>query len=361
MKSSLLSYAGLGLTLLFGSQAHALTCDAGVQFAKSSSKTWPKSAVFIGRDLPTGWMISNGVDGFTLPTGTSAKCTGTPGEQLVPSITLVSPYPLSTYSGGALAAGDGKTYPLYQIAPGLAYGLAFTPSVTPVLDSSGIYAPTQSTGTVSYSVSRPVIITDRAALVPGAYDVSGVVAYVTLGGQTAQYSTTGTITISQGTCQTPDVSVDLGTHGGNEFNGVGTGTNWTNFAISLLNCPAFSGPGVQGYNPQGLNLYAATNTIGVTFTPTTSAIGAPTAGTIALSVNPSGLTASGIGIQIADASSHVPVVIDGATVNLPFNPPQSSAAGTTYTIPLAARYIQTDDRLAGGKANGSLYFTINYQ
>lgn len=348
------------LVFLFSGQAHAQSCTtSGNTWWGSTPTPWDKSAVFIGRDMPTGFVISQG-ESIVTETGGQLTCTGTPGAAVATTSSSFSLAgdPQSPWNGGSFTAANGQSFPLYQIAPGLALGIGVYPS--PIfLDDSGTWKTSATTPLVLHYAVH-LVVTDRAALLPGTYisfPPPLVQANTTFGSNTSLgWLMAGwpPITIASGTCDTPDVTVPLGSHHANEFSGVGSGTGWTDFAITLQNCPAFRGPGSLGANA------SQTNAIGVVLTTATSVIGAPSNGTVALSTNPSGPTASGIGIQIAAAGTRTPLTIDGATINSVINPPISSPAGASYTIPLSARYIQTG-ALKGGQANGSLYFTINYQ
>ncbi|RWR00933.1 hypothetical protein ED28_15900 [[Pantoea] beijingensis] len=170
---------------------------------------------------------------------------------------------------------------------------------------------------------------------------------------------TGAINIVSSTCKTPDVNVILGTHQVQDFKGKGSATEWVDTSINLTNCPTF-----HGYNSAGSwyvdgsgtnNAGSPTqNSLELEFSPVTTVLDSAQ-GIIGLSEESN--SASGIGIQIASGTSASAV---------PFNLgqkkeyPQPIGSQSNVTIPLVSRYIQTEDKLKPGKANGMMKFIINY-
>lgn len=177
----------------------------------------------------------------------------------------------------------------------------------------------------------------------------------------------GSMNVVSRTCITPDVNVPLGTHSIGEFSGVGSGTAWKTFNISLNNCPAFHGTFPGNPQPQFdadgdviTEQGRASNVLGFRLDPTDGMVDAAN-GIISLTPAPSGFlpAATGIGIQIGTGDA-VPAPVPLATI-------RSSGIATTateggsYVIPLSARYIQTASALTPGPANGAVVFTIDYQ
>jgi type 1 fimbria pilin len=166
-------------------------------------------------------------------------------------------------------------------------------------------------------------------------------------------SASGSLNVIAGTCVTPDVNVNMGTHFTTELNGTGNTTaQWVPVNIQLNSCPAFFG------------YWSATNTDGAV---TTASIGS---NGIQYSVNPSNGVANasngvmnlssggatGIGIQLTDASG-TPVKFNTATPSgLTLN--QTSSAN--YSINLQARYYQTGTSITAGTANATATVTLTY-
>lgn len=134
------------------------------------------------------------------------------------------------------------------------------------------------------------------------------------------------------TCLTPNVSVPLETHKISEFGAIGSDSqNPKGFNIAIINCPA----GIK--------------TISISLMPTTVQL-AP--GVMALDTTS---TASGIGIKIMNR--------DGNTMsfNTLYRINEYGGNGGSFDFPMKAAYTKTADKIVGGKANGSLTFTMTYQ
>jgi type 1 fimbria pilin len=173
----------------------------------------------------------------------------------------------------------------------------------------------------------------------------------------------GNLTINAPTCTTPDVNVDLGTHEIHKtLTGKGSATPWVTSDITLTNCPIF-----HGYYNQtrttvlfdkdtqaGLVSESLNNNIGVRLTPTTSIINGASG---IMSLSTSADSATGVGIQIAAGDSGNPVLFNFAQERKQALPKDGT---TTLKVPLVARYIQTEDRVTPGRADGKVTFTINY-
>ena len=170
----------------------------------------------------------------------------------------------------------------------------------------------------------------------------------------------GRLHIVSQTCRSADVLVNLGTHLHTEFQGVGSVSAWQDFSITLSNCPAFHGnyAGSTGAWANGMSLSAPTrlaNAIFYRLDPVGRALDAKR-GILALANATDTATASGVGIQIANAEQQ-PV---------PFHTWQDSALipstveGASYHIHLKSRYIQTAPTVTSGRADGAVLFTIHY-
>ncbi|WP_225610355.1 fimbrial protein [Pseudomonas sp. PDM19] len=174
----------------------------------------------------------------------------------------------------------------------------------------------------------------------------------------------GSINIVSRTCQTPDVTVQMGSHKTDEFSGRNSSTPWTDFSISLNNCPAFNGY-YQGTGPKWssdgtiANLNSRkNNVIQVSIWPTIMPLD-PGLSILDLDPSPAGMppAATGVGVQIADQTGTPwPLIAFRESGITP-----SSVEGASYTIPLKARYVQTGDTISAGPANATATFTLNYE
>lgn len=173
----------------------------------------------------------------------------------------------------------------------------------------------------------------------------------------------GSINIVSRTCSTPDVNVPMGTHKTSEFTGKNSFTPWKDFSIELRNCPAFNGY-YQGTGPRWLsdgtsnNLESRKNNvlnyrIDSTRAPINAAQGI-------LSLDPaatgSAAAATGIGLQVGNLGGFPTPLATLRAVGLALQ----AVEGGNYSIPLKARYIQTEDSVTAGPANATATFTINY-
>lgn len=171
----------------------------------------------------------------------------------------------------------------------------------------------------------------------------------------------GAINIVTASCETNSFSVDLGSYDlRTTFTGIGSGSPWINSSITLSNCPAFVGYydnshkqySTAGGAPSGNPIE---NSLLVTLTPATAVID-PIRGLMEIDASSSN-AASGIGIQIGLGETSNPVLWNFSgtkTVTAPTD------GRTTIQIPIAARYLQVDDVVSPGKADGKLMFTVSY-
>ena len=184
-----------------------------------------------------------------------------------------------------------------------------------------------------------------------------------------QMGISGSIQIVSRTCSTPDVSVPMGSHLTAKFTGINSTTGWTDFAIALNNCPAFSGiyttsgpnwVSQSGTSPSGTSTSSGirvNNSLQFRIDPARVAINAANG---VLALDPSGTgkapAATGVGVQVATSN--------GTPVPLATNRASGLTLRTTegsYSIPLRARYLQTANKVTPGPANASATFTIIYQ
>jgi major type 1 subunit fimbrin (pilin) len=146
------------------------------------------------------------------------------------------------------------------------------------------------------------------------------------------------------TCQTPDVTVPMGTQMPSNFSGVGSASNKSSsFQMSLNNCPA--GVSVAG------TMAGLIHSIQYKIDPSDGLV--PGFSNVA---SLSGSTkAGGVGVQLYDST--------GAVFPLSTFQTLGGFDGTrnaSYTIPLVARYFQTG-AITAGPANATMTMTVSYQ
>ncbi|CAB3748538.1 fimbrial protein [Burkholderia puraquae] len=138
-----------------------------------------------------------------------------------------------------------------------------------------------------------------------------------------------------GTCSIPDQTVTLPPVQHRVFNGVGSTAGATDFQVQLNNCPA-------GYNRIGYQLAPLDDV--VTGTPG------------GMQLRPDA-TASGIGIQIADAATGQPLPLGKSHTVTGYNP----ATGGSPSIRLRASYLQTGAKVGGGSVHAAAQVLLDYQ
>ncbi len=156
------------------------------------------------------------------------------------------------------------------------------------------------------------------------------------------------------TCTAPMVPVDMGEHHLSEFSTedsrlVGP---WVDASINLTNCPVFYGTGGQP-----LNETTQANTMKVTVTPgnaTTSNIGI-------MPVNSGVQAATNVGIQMGWGTEMNKTLLNFASGKASNTYALTSTQGSTFKIPLVARYRQINaGTIGGGNANGQMTYVIDY-
>ncbi|MBV8874235.1 MAG: type 1 fimbrial protein [Metakosakonia sp.] len=172
----------------------------------------------------------------------------------------------------------------------------------------------------------------------------------------------GSVSINTPTCNITPVSqsmtVLMGSHHVSDFTGKGSGTEWKNASIQLSDCGWFYGnspaAAVATFDGTSNTVKALTNNAAdITLTPLDGTI-TPAEGIMAIANNAS--AATGIGIQLSSTQS------DSGKINLDsaYTHTLPNDGSRTITIPLFARYIQTETSLSAGKAIGKLEYTISY-
>ncbi|MBW7984434.1 fimbrial protein [Enterobacillus tribolii] len=177
---------------------------------------------------------------------------------------------------------------------------------------------------------------------------------------TASFS--GSLNVVSQTCTTPDVYVSLGQYDINHsFTGKGSTSAWVDSSIKLTNCPRFYGTLNNGEKTfasddgtTGTGTFTP-NTFWLMLTPNTTVIDSNNG---ILSIQHSENSAEGVGIQMAHGTTSdaapTPVSFGGIKI-------YRSEDASTQTLPLVARYIQTEDTLTPGRADATVVFLISYQ
>ncbi|THD39632.1 fimbrial protein [Pantoea sp. R102] len=205
---------------------------------------------------------------------------------------------------------------------------------------------------------------DGAQLPTFILDVKGSRSVTGLPKEAYRENFSGSINVIAGTCKTPDVTVQMGSYSMDKyFNGSVKTTPWKPFNITLTDCPAFYGSYTDAVNSPGYIVGGAItpglrglNRFAMNIAPTFGAIDA-LQGIIKL--DGAADSARGIGIQLAtgDASAPSPVPFN---LNNAYQTAVDSGAPGTHTIPMQARYYQTESRVTPGSANSKAVFTIDY-
>lgn len=169
----------------------------------------------------------------------------------------------------------------------------------------------------------------------------------------------GAINIVASTCKTPDVMVEMGSHPVTELSGINSTTGWVDASIQLTDCPTFYGYGSSGHwyvdNSGTSNSGTPTNNkVELKLTPNTDVIDSSNG---VFAINTGASSASGIGIQLAYGTNASPTMVNFASPNTYV---MGNGSSGNVTLPLVARYIQTETNVRAGQANSALTFLINY-
>lgn len=358
--------------------AMAVTCTytGGIQAAVGSMPL-QVSSINVGRDVPVGTEVFR--QKFTLVAGhaPTLECLYAP-FQMWTEYTVDTSYPLATWSSGTYA---NKVY--RTSTPGLGVAFNNTGGLLPRRTNSQAstctsgfrclipFADNQNRGPANFELIliklgdvRPGILMGNSLPTISLYANAGDARMLGF-----KMGISGSIQIVSRTCSTPDVSVPMGSHLTAKFTGLNSTTGWTDFAIALNDCPAFSGiytttgpawASQSGTSPSGSNNGSGTrvnNSLQYRIDPARVAINA-TNGVLALDPGATGNVpaATGVGVQVATSN--------GTPVPLATNRASGLTLRTTegsYSIPLRARYLQTASKVTPGPANASATFTIIYQ
>ncbi|MEL4425962.1 fimbrial protein [Shewanella indica] len=180
----------------------------------------------------------------------------------------------------------------------------------------------------------------------------------------ARLAITGSINIVSQTCRVSNVTVPMGQHKiGDKLTGVGKTTEWIDASIRLTNCPRFYGTLNDGNNTYYNYTTGASNTgtftrntLGASISPNTSVFDNSKG---ILNIKSTTNSAKGVAIQLAEFSNgnFKDYIEFGSIINYDLN----NNSSTTVTIPLRARYIQTESKVTPGRADATATFTLTYK
>lgn len=251
------------------------------------------------------------------------------------------------------------------------YGAADFPTTSAVSGCTG--SVTCLYGNGWSADSRIVFIKTASTVTGGVIDASQLPTALYSFGQTSsmidvyKITLTGSLQINTPTCDISTVSqamtVNMGNYHISAFSGKGSATGWKNASIQLANCGQFYGNIPSGYIGETFNgtttSTSATrnNFLSVTLYPQNGTRSTTDAANGIMKIDDETPGATGVGIQLSSSESTSGLIdlTTGITQILPKD-------GTrNITVPLYARYIQTENSVTAGKANGRLEYVITYQ
>ncbi len=364
------------LFFFHGAFAANVTCKVS---GATQNITFPISgSIHIGTDSPVGSIIYQ--TNIETPKNNTYQCwyTGT-GQQAF----FVESQTISLVGGGALVTGAGIPSKVYSTnIPGVGVRFYIWNNINSAIDKAGIIAwqdtrtVSKTTGLNAYAyVSITMTLVKTGDISPGLIDAnsfptlkmdvafpndSSVVSAPGFPFTYGLYHFSSGVSITSSTCQSHDFDVPLGKYEVKKFTVKGSVTDWIDSSIRLTNCPAFKGyydsnsSITTNITGQQFPTSATRNKIRLRLAPNNTIIDSSN-GIFAVDNIPG--AATGVGIQIAKGDS-------GGSFFYFYTPETYEQAISTtaspFRIPLRARYIQTEDKVTAGLANGSMTFTLEY-
>jgi type 1 fimbria pilin len=171
------------------------------------------------------------------------------------------------------------------------------------------------------------------------------------------YSLSGSINVTKPTCKFENKVVNLGHHSPEFFSAIGTATEWVDSTVRY-ECGDQIYAGNVSINSSYLSgeSYTVSNYRGVFINANTEFIDARKG---IFKLDDSSDSATGIGIQISRARSEDSFA--STAMGLVTSSTSSGDGQTYFDFPLFARYIQTDNTVTPGRANGKIVLTTNYE
>ncbi|MBV4367237.1 fimbrial protein [Erwinia sp. BNK-24-b] len=275
----------------------------------------------------------------------------------------------STWANGSFA---GKVYETGVAGIGIAIYRSNSSSIVPFSSNDWVYDTTKDDAHIweaSTGFDFDIVLIKTGTVTPGTisgsrlptmkYDFSAQnVSGLNLG----SLSFTGALRIVSKTCTTPDVTVPMGKHETQSFTRPGSTSAWVDASIKLTDCPRFYGMLNDGRNTWNSDngssgMGAITNNVlTLSLSPNTAIVNS-TNGIIGLKTGSD--SATGVGIQLAygSTSDSSPTLVN---LNGSKNYTMQNDTLTTQTMPLIARYIQTESTVNAGRADATVTFTISY-
>lgn len=384
MKSRLIASIFIaGVSFVSTGYANSLTCELSRSFDGENAVVNIAGAISVGEDVPVGTVVYQAVYRSRNPSGVECRYKGdwTGGEIKVPYVVDTASTPLPIVPGVTGPAGES----VYQTnVPGIGVSLATHPGgglpyktfteITPGKEPNGLGG--KSSGFVVTMFIRLIKTGEvDAGTVNGITFPTATVVFTTpttepqhtFNGfpiQSNKLSFSGQIQVVKSTCKvvTENIVVDLGNYEVSEFTRQGFTTGWRDASIKLVGCssasPAYYSKtnntiSITGGGTLPLGIKDVSNRISFMISP---AAGVFDASNGIIQLTPSPNNASGVGIQIGYANNGIitPLRLSAETA---FTPPVMQAS---MQIPLAARYIQMENEVTPGVANGAVVYTINY-
>lgn len=344
----------------------AFSQDADTNSALKSYTIPLSGSISVPADIPVGREIYRLKVSMANQGKVKVNCTSA-GQFYTAYSYLTMPSPVSTHSSTVYETG----------VPGI--GVKFTrgnniadfPSTVASTNCSSAQNCVYSDGFAAES--RFILVKTASTVTPDTVLASNLPTVLYSFGQNGnmvniyKISLTGSLQITTPTCNIASASqsmtINMGKHLNTTFTGKGSATDWKNASIQLINCGQFFGNTKPGYTSGTLDGDSYTpvaplnNFLTVTLTPRNGTASTTDAANGIMKIDDHPLKATGIGIQLSTSESTSGLVnlASPVTQTLPKDGTQS------ITVPLYARYIQTENSIQAGKANGRLEYVITYQ
>lgn len=182
------------------------------------------------------------------------------------------------------------------------------------------------------------------------------------------YSFTGTINFVTQTCTPQDRTVNIGKWNAGLFNTKGaTPAPWVDASVQMTGCPTFSGY-YGANNPQSSldsGMASGGTRVGNLFTlSVTPAHGLADSANSIMALESGTDAATGLGVQLRYGKSidaSISQMTDMWTSGSSWEIPLPTDGRSSFKLPLAVRYYQTDARVTPGKANTQFTVNIDYK
>ncbi|WP_412501560.1 fimbrial protein [Shewanella chilikensis] len=320
----------------------------------------------VNPDMPNGTVIfkQNFLSGQTL----SAYCNA---SNISYQAYIEHSYSSRPYSASPWKGGPYPQATIYQTGvPGI--GVMMAANNSPFPSDKKFKTPTQENINRDYRYNNSHITllliktgNVRPGTIRGMNLPTGIIRFKAPGTNFlwARVKIQGTINIVSQTCNVSNVNVPMGQHKiGDKLTTTGATTGWVDASIRLTNCPRFYGTLNDGNNTYYNYTTGASNTgtytkniLGVSISPNTSIIDNSQG---IMSIKSTTNSAKGVAIQLAEFSNGFNQYIKFGNL---LNYTLLNNNRTTFTIPLKARYIQTESKVTPGRADATATFTLTYK